>query len=170
MTKCDSIVLCFGLCGQPADGDGLWQYSLNKQPQWPLLHLVVWGRNQSSLICVAGSQDVLIWLFIGQVRTATDKRFWRYTLSVGQVILFPYFDHWQASPINTKKWEENTIFSIALNVTIKKIQLQQQNELDHKCELTFHEKIIEWTYFYYVCQFLLVPGNECGVWQYSKSL
>ena len=54
-------------------------YPLNKQSLQCHQHLVVWGRIQSSLICAVGSQDVFIWLFIGQVRTVTDKRFWRYT-------------------------------------------------------------------------------------------
>ena len=54
-------------------------YPLNKQSLQCHQHLVVWGRIQSSLMCAVGSQDVFIWLFIGQVRTVTDKRFWRYT-------------------------------------------------------------------------------------------
>ena len=54
-------------------------YPLTKQSLQCHQHLVVWGHIQSSLICSVGSQDVFIWLCIGQVRTVTDKRFWRYT-------------------------------------------------------------------------------------------
>ncbi len=42
---------------QSADADGRSQYPLNKQPRQ---HLVVINRNQSRLICAAGSLDVFM--------------------------------------------------------------------------------------------------------------
>ena len=52
---------------------------LNKQPHHCISTLSFEDRNQSRLICAAGSQDVFMWLFIGQVMTVTDKWFWHYT-------------------------------------------------------------------------------------------
>ena len=104
-----TIWLSFNLHVRPADASRAYP-PLNKQPP-PNQHLlVIWGSNQSTKVAWSAQQEARIYVyFYWTSEDCHGQAILTLHLSVGQVILFPYFDHcpchlslhllWITSPI-----------------------------------------------------------------------